>query len=84
MYQIDIRIFNTNTSQILVETIQVSADASFQESGDYRIPGVDGTSSPIKVAFLNPEGSMTGSIFPSGASQETLHVRSKRLGDFDV
>lgn len=73
-----------NTTQTLVESVRVSADGSFQESGDCQIPGVDGTSSPIKVAFLNPGGSMTGSMFPSGAAQETLHVRSQTMGEFDV
>ena len=27
---------------------------------------------------------MTGSMFPSGASEETLHVRCQTLGDFDI
>lgn len=44
------------------------------------IPGVEGTSSPIKVAFLNPAGSMTGKMFPSGAKQEVFTVQSTVLG----
>ncbi|KAJ5757433.1 uncharacterized protein N7511_006127 [Penicillium nucicola] len=82
--EIDIRILNTNTGQTLVETVQVASDGSFQEEGDFRIPGVQGTSSPIKVAFLNPGGSMTGRMFPSGASQEILIVTSPSVGTFDV
>lgn len=83
-FQIDIRILNTNTGQTLVETIRVAPDGSFQEEGDFRIPGVQGSSSPIKVAFLNPEGSMTGRMFPSGATQEILTVVSPSVGKFDV
>ena len=74
----DIRIFSTNTGQTLVETVQVSVDGHFREDGDYQIPGVGGTSSPIKVAFLNPGGSMTGKMFPSGALQETLAIKTRK------
>ncbi|KAJ5302242.1 hypothetical protein N7508_007105 [Penicillium antarcticum] len=82
--EIDIRILNTNTRQTLVETVQVAPDGGFQEEGDFRIPGVQGTSSPIKVAFLNPGGSMTGRMLPSGATQEILTVDSPSVGKFDV
>ncbi|KAJ5806447.1 uncharacterized protein N7503_004049 [Penicillium pulvis] len=81
--EIDVRIFNTNTGQTLVETIQTSGGL-FREDGACRIPGVEGTSSPIKVAFLNPGGSMTGKMFPSGAKQETLTVQSWTVGVFQV
>lgn len=84
MFQIDIRIYNTNTKQHLVETVQVAADGSFREDGEYAIPGVDGTASPVRVAFLNPGGSMTGCMFPSGLRQETLAVTSRGHGAFDV
>ncbi|KAI9037766.1 uncharacterized protein KD926_000029 [Aspergillus affinis] len=82
--EIDVRILNTNTGQIIVETVQVAPDGRFQEDGDYCIPGVRGTSSPIKVAFLNPGGSMTGQMFPSGTSQETLTVYSPHVGEFHI
>ncbi|CAG8024202.1 unnamed protein product [Penicillium nalgiovense] len=82
--EIDIRILNINTGQSLVETSRVAPDGSFQEEGDFRIPGVQGSSSPIKVAFLNPEGSMTGRMFPSGATQENLTVDSPSVGKFDL
>lgn len=82
--QVDIRILNTNTGQTIVETVQVASDGSFQEDGDYSIPGVQGTSSQIKVSFLHPGGSMTGRIFPTGAAQETLSVSSSLLKDFSV
>lgn len=45
------------------------------EEGDYRIPGVESASSPIKLAFLHPGGSMTGKTFPSGLKKEVLHVK---------
>ncbi|RLM00006.1 hypothetical protein CFD26_106005 [Aspergillus turcosus] len=82
--ELDIRIYNTNTGQHIVETVQVAPDGTFDEEGEYRIPGVAGTSSPIRLAFLSPGGSMTGQLFPSGAQQETLTVQSRTMGTFDV
>lgn len=64
--------------------MQVAPDGTFQEEGEYRIPGVAGTSSPIRLAFLSPGGSMTGQLFPSGAQQEMLTVRSRTMGTFNV
>lgn len=67
-----------------METVQVAADGSFQEGGKYAIPGVEGTASPVRIAFLNPGGSMTGRMFPSGLRQETLTVQSRGFGPFAV
>ncbi|GIJ92498.1 hypothetical protein Asppvi_001776 [Aspergillus pseudoviridinutans] len=82
--EIDIRTYNTNTGQLIVETVHVAPDGTFQEEGDYRIPGVAGTSSPIRLAFLRPGGSMTGRLFPSGAQQEMLTIQSRTMGIFTV
>lgn len=82
--QIEIRIFNTNTQQTLMETIHVAPDGTFQEAGDCHIPGVEGTSSPIKVSFIKPGGSMTGHMFPSGKTKESLTVQSRIMGKFTV
>lgn len=67
-----------------METVQIAADGTFQEEGDYSIPGVEGTSSRVKVAFMNPGGSMAGCIFPSGAKQEILTVSSRTMGTIHV
>ncbi|CAG8226495.1 unnamed protein product [Penicillium salamii] len=81
---ISVRIFNTNTQKAILETIQLSPVGKFREDGTCHIPGVEGTSSPIKVAFLNPAGSMTGKMFPSGAKQEILTLQSPNLGAVHV
>ncbi|KAJ5361555.1 hypothetical protein N7541_002399 [Penicillium brevicompactum] len=78
--EINVRIFNTNTQQTILETIQLSPGGKFREDGVCHIPGVEGTSSPIKVAFLKPAGSMTGKMFPSGATQDTFTVQSTVFG----
>lgn len=67
-----------------METVQLSPSGKHREDGTCHIPGVGGTSSPLKVAFLNPEGSMTGKMFPSGATQETISIDSKHLGTIQL
>ncbi|KAH9215899.1 methylitaconate delta2-delta3-isomerase [Leptodontidium sp. 2 PMI_412] len=74
--EMDVRIFNTNTSREIVETIKIGPDGKFCEFGDYRIGGVKGTASEIEVAFINPAGSMTGKLLPTGLPQETLNASS--------
>ncbi|CZT52601.1 uncharacterized protein RSE6_13951 [Rhynchosporium secalis] len=74
--QIDVSIFNTNTSRAMVQTLQVGPDGKFWEEGDYRIGGVKGTGSEILVAFVKPAGSMTNKLFPTGHKQETIEVSS--------
>ena len=79
----DVRIFNTNTSRQIVQRLQVGPDGKFYEEGDYRIGGVKGTASQIKVTFVDPAGSMTDKLFPSGQRQEDISVTSS-LGFFTV
>jgi hypothetical protein len=50
-----------------------------RENGIYYISGFEGTSSRIRVAFLEPEGSMTVKMFPRGAVQ-IIACHSKALG----
>ncbi|KAK8025315.1 PrpF protein-domain-containing protein [Apiospora arundinis] len=87
---VDVRIFNTNTERIIVETVEVDEDGFVAEDGSYRIPGVKGPGSEIKVAFLDPAGSMTGKLFPTGKRSESIQVEGSKqvnghmLAPFDV
>ncbi|GJN71066.1 hypothetical protein PLICBS_005128 [Purpureocillium lilacinum] len=80
---VDVRIFNTNTCRKVIETLAVDENGSFLEDGDFAIPGVNSTGSEVKVAFIDPAGSVTGRLFPSGRKQETLTVSAPpALGEF--
>ena len=70
----EIRIFNVNTGAVLVETVQVDEEGGFLEEGDERISGFAGSGSRIKVNFVDPAGSMTGKLFPTGHRQDDITV----------
>jgi 2-methylaconitate cis-trans-isomerase PrpF len=69
---------------VIVDTIQVDDSGSFEEDGNYAIPGVKGTGSEVKVAFVDPAGSMTGKLFPTGKRCETIHVKEIDGNRFSV
>jgi 2-methylaconitate cis-trans-isomerase PrpF len=68
-----VRVFNTNTKKIIELHVQVK-DGKPCVEGDTHIGGVPGTGAPIDVYFVNPSGSKTGKLFPTGKSMEVLDV----------
>ncbi|CAI6099262.1 unnamed protein product [Clonostachys chloroleuca] len=60
-----VRIFNTNTKKIIEAAFPV-VEGEAEAYGDYAIDGVDGTASKITLRFLNPAGSRTGKLLPTG------------------
>ena len=70
----NVRVLNTNTQRLIVETIRVNSQGKFQEEGDHRISGFDGSGSQIKMNFTDPAGSMTGKLFPTGNRQDDITV----------
>lgn len=77
--QVDIRILNTNTSRLLVATVDVDELGQYKEDGDFKIDGVKGTGSMVRVAFLEPSGSMTGSLLPTGNSTDVIQLEGQDL-----
>ena len=59
-----VRVFNVNTGALIEETIQTPGGKVTYE-GDQAIDGVGGTAAPIRMAFTNTEGAVTGSLFPN-------------------
>ena len=64
--------------------MEVNPDGTVSEDGDYCIPGVKGSGSEIKVAFVDPAGSMTGELFPTGRRQESITVQERNGTRFTV
>lgn len=77
---LDVSIYNTNTGKRLIETVELDDEGHYFEEGEYLMPGVKTPGSEVKVAFLEPAGSMTGKLFPSGKRVERLQVTDPRNG----
>ncbi|OAA59369.1 methylitaconate delta2-delta3-isomerase [Cordyceps fumosorosea ARSEF 2679] len=71
---VDVRILNTNTNRVIVETIEVDETGAVVEDGACHIPGVAAPGAPIRVAFVEPQGSMTGKMFPTDRVSEEIEV----------
>ena len=61
-----VRIYSENTGVIIEAVVQTPGGRKACYDGDTRIDGVSGTGAPIKLSFLNPVGSTTGSMLPTG------------------
>jgi 2-methylaconitate cis-trans-isomerase PrpF len=68
-----VRVYNTNTKKVIFSHLQTPGGRMSYE-GDYAISGVPGSSSPIKLAFRNPAGSVTGALLPTGKAVDILEV----------
>ena len=68
-----VRFLNTNTQKIIVAHVP-TRNGRFEPEGEYAIPGVPGTGSKIALDFLDPGGSVTGKLLPTGQVRDVLHV----------
>ncbi len=66
-----VRIHQRNTNKLIIAEINVDK-GRFAESGNYTIPGVNGTGSKITLHFVDPGGTLTGSLLPTGNVVDTL------------
>ena len=76
-----VRVYNTNTKKIIHEHIP-TPNGEITYEGDFSISGVPGTGSKIELEFLNPEGSFTGKLLPTGQAKDVLEIEG--YGDVEV
>lgn len=76
-----VRMLNLNTNGIIEEYVQVR-DGIVEEDGDCIIAGIDAPGAELKVNFVNPAGSKTGKLFPTGKTQDVIFVDG--LGEISV
>ncbi|TXT07351.1 hypothetical protein VHUM_03071 [Vanrija humicola] len=71
-----VRILNTNTNKIIHASFPVYADAPNEAdlTGDFAIDGVAGTHARITLDFVDPSGSRTGKLFPTGNTVDDLQL----------
>lgn len=70
-----VRMLNRNTEKYI--NVDVPIDPlthSFAQDGDCEIAGVDGTAAELRVNFLNPAGSKTGKLLPTGRVLDVLEI----------
>jgi len=73
-------LYNTNTDTTIEQTIPVVENKP-NPYGDYEIDGVPGSGRRIDSKFLNPDGGVLGSLFPTGNASDTITVDGE---SFDV
>lgn len=66
-----VRIYNTNTKKIIVSEVEVEVGKP-KVDGNCIIPGVPGSGSPVYLSFINPEGSVTGKLLPTGKPMDII------------
>jgi len=66
-----VRIRNTNTGK-LIHAIFPVVDGEAAASGDFAIDGVSGTAAPLQLDFINPAGSRTGKLLPTGNTVDEI------------
>lgn len=64
-------IHNTNTGKLIRAAFDLEGGRAAVDGGMV-LDGVAGTGAPIELAFLQPAGAATGSLFPTGRRMETL------------
>jgi 2-methylaconitate cis-trans-isomerase PrpF len=76
-----VRIHNTNTSKIIVARFPVE-NGALADHGDFELDGVAGMAAPIRLEFLDPGGSKTGKLLPTGKPLDVLEI--PKLGSIEV
>ncbi|KAI9151507.1 3-methylitaconate isomerase [Paramyrothecium foliicola] len=77
---VSVRIFNTNTGKV-IEAVFPVAEGEAQAGGEYSIDGVNGTGAKITLRFLNPAGSRTGRLLPTGNEVDIIDNTAVTLID---
>lgn len=68
---VTVRIYNTNTGKVIESTFPVSGGEAVA-SGGFAIDGVAGTGAKVKLDFMQPGGSKTGKMLPTGNVVDTI------------
>ncbi|MBE6003101.1 MAG: PrpF protein [Lachnospiraceae bacterium] len=70
-----VRMLNKNTDKYINVDVPIDPEThTFANDGDCEIAGVDGTAAELRVDFLNPAGSKTGKLLPTGNVVDVLDI----------
>jgi len=68
-----VRIFQQNTAKQIIAEVPVK-NGLHDEEGAYAIDGVPGTGGKIRIRYVDPGGSVTGKLFPTGNIMDTVDI----------
>jgi hypothetical protein len=68
-----VRFLNTNTGKVIVAHVPVR-DGRFDPRGTFALPGVPTTGAEIRLDYLDPGGSVTGALLPTGNVTDEVDV----------
>jgi 2-methylaconitate isomerase len=74
-------IHNTNSSKIIRSTVPLE-NGQARVEGDFEIPGVGGQGARIQLDFLDPGGTTTGALLPTGNPTDTVTIDG--AGEFEM
>ena len=76
-----VRFLNTNTNKVIVAHVP-TRNGRFDPIGDFTLPGVPGVGSSLKLDYLNPAGSVTGKLLPTGNVADEVTIPG--LGTIEI
>ncbi len=76
-----VRIYQANTRKLIVAEVPVK-NGIHNEEGDFVIPGVPGPGAQIRLHFVDPAGSVTQKLLPTGNARDTIEVPG--IGKVDI
>jgi 2-methylaconitate cis-trans-isomerase PrpF len=68
-----VRIYQVNTKKLIIADVPVK-NGLYNEEGDYAIDGVPGTGGKITLHFVDPGGSVSGKLLPTGNATDIIEV----------
>ena len=68
-----VRIHNTNTGKIIVARFPMN-DGEVETEGEMAIDGVGGQGAPVRLEFVDPGGTRTGRLLPTGRPCDYLDI----------
>ncbi len=68
-----VRIYQKNTKKLIIADVPVE-NGRYNEEGDYSIDGIPGTGGRIILHFVNPGGSVTDKLLPTGHVTDVIDV----------
>lgn len=71
-------LYNTNTEKTIIAEVPVE-NGWAKTRGDFSIDGVPGTAAKIVNRYLDPGGSVTGSLFPTGNLVDELDIEEGEI-----